>query len=204
MDRVYHIFLMPSIPDMNIELRIANYITRYAPSRKKITTYLTKKKCQDIDGLLAKIGYDEDLMMTMWMRTFIATGKGKREMQMKLQKKEFPKEKTLEKLLEYESEISDWDTNVRQVEHQISTLLARGKSRRAIAMVMVGRYPYFRDQITEILEATDDSDSLTREIEKYRDKYDLTDPKWKQKFYAALMRKGFGYIDIKRGLSREE
>jgi SOS response regulatory protein OraA/RecX len=195
---------MPSIPDMNIELRIANYITRYAPSRKKITTYLTKKKCQDIDGLLAKIGYDEDLMMTMWMRTFIATGKGKREMQMKLQKKEFPKEKTLEKLLEYESEIADWDTNARQVEHQISTLLARGKSRRAIAMVMVGMYPYFRDQITEILEATDDSDSLTHEIEKYRNKYDLADPKWKQKFYAALMRKGFGYSDIKRGVSREE
>lgn len=39
---------------------------------------------------------------------------------------------------------------------------------------------------------------LQKEAEKYRNKYNLADPKEKQKFYAALLRKGFTYDDIKK------
>jgi hypothetical protein len=60
---------------MNLTLRVANYMSRYAPSRAKITEYLGKKKCQDIGAFLTEIGYDESLMIQMWMRTYITLGK---------------------------------------------------------------------------------------------------------------------------------
>lgn len=60
---------------MNLQLRLKNYITRYAPSREKLTSYLSKKKAPDIDSVLENIIYDEGLMCDMWIRTFIATGK---------------------------------------------------------------------------------------------------------------------------------
>lgn len=57
---------------MNLKLRIANYISRYAPSRKKISAYLTKKKCLHIEAFLSDIGYDESLMCDLWMKTFMS------------------------------------------------------------------------------------------------------------------------------------
>ena len=60
---------------MNITLRLANYISRYAPSRRKILTYLGKKNCQDPERILRDNGYDESLMCDMWMRSFLALGK---------------------------------------------------------------------------------------------------------------------------------
>lgn len=137
---------------MNLSLRIANYITRYAPSRKKIETYLTKKKCQNIEKLLHDIGYNESLMIDMWMRTFIVTGKGRREMIQKLSKKEFPKELITLKITAHESEITDWEENKSQIFHQRDILLSRGKSKQFVMMTLVGKYPYFRDEIREIIE----------------------------------------------------
>ncbi len=68
-------------------------------------------------------------------------------------------------------------------------------------MTLAGKYPYFRDEIREYVESLDDSDSLAREVQKYKNKYNLQDPKEKQKLYAALMRKGFGYQEIKAKLT---
>ncbi len=44
---------------MNLTLRVSNYMSRYAPSRAKISEYLTKKKCVDIEAFLSEIRYDE-------------------------------------------------------------------------------------------------------------------------------------------------
>lgn len=44
---------------MNIQLRLSNYISRYAPSKKKVTGYLLKKKIDNIAELLSQMGYDE-------------------------------------------------------------------------------------------------------------------------------------------------
>ncbi len=60
---------------MNITLRLANYISRYAPSRKKVTTYLTRKNCLNPSQLLSDTGYDESMMADMWMRSFVSLGK---------------------------------------------------------------------------------------------------------------------------------
>ena len=73
---------------MNLPLRIAKYIARYAPSEKKLSEYLTKKKFSgDREPLLREIGYSESLMLDMWMRTFLARSSGEREIRMKLMKK---------------------------------------------------------------------------------------------------------------------
>jgi SOS response regulatory protein OraA/RecX len=174
---------------MNISLRLANYISRYAPSRKKVTTYLTKKNCQDPAGLLSENGYDESMMADMWMRSWVSLGKGKREMSTKLMKKEFPKEMIIEKIELFDTEIHDWEANRSSVVHQIQTLEQRGKSRRIITLQLTGKYQYFRDQIRDLLASQDDSDNLQKEVQKYKNRYNLSDPKEKQKFLAALLRK---------------
>ena len=143
---------------MNIQLRLANYITRYAPSRKKVTAYLTKKKIENIDLLLEESGYDESLLCDMWMRSFMALGKGEREIRQKLYKKEFPKEMIEKKITNFNEEIVDWSSHASQIELQMQSFLARGKSLRIISMELVGKYPYFRDEILELLELLDDTD----------------------------------------------
>ena len=143
---------------MNIQLRLANYITRYAPSRKKVTAYLTKKKIENIDLLLEESGYDESLLCDMWMRSFMALGKGEREIRQKLYKKEFPKEMIEKKITNFNEEIVDWSSHASQIELQMQSFLARGKFLRIISMELVGKYPYFRDEILELLELLDDTD----------------------------------------------
>ncbi len=60
---------------MNTILRLANYISRYAPSRKKVISYLEKKNCPSPVALLEENGYSESLMCDMWMRSFVSLGK---------------------------------------------------------------------------------------------------------------------------------
>lgn len=73
---------------MNLEFRLANYITRYAPSREKMFQYLAKKHYQgDGEKLLSDIGYSEDQMLGMWMRSFIVRSIGERDIRIKLMKK---------------------------------------------------------------------------------------------------------------------
>ena len=72
-----------------------------------------------------------------------------------------------------------------------------------IRMTLSGKYPYFRDEISELLSSSSDTSGLLREIEKYRTKYNLSISSEKQKFYAAIQRKGFKYEDIKNILKKE-
>ena len=190
---------------MNLPLRIANYIARYAPSEKKLSEYLTKKKFSgDRESLLREIGYSESLMLDMWMRTFLSRSSGEREIRMKLMKKWFPKEMILEKLENSLEEIRDWSSHAREIESLRDSLLRKGKSNQFIRMTLSGKYPYFRDEISELLEWASDTAWLEKEIEKYRSKYDLSDMKEKQKFYAAIQRKGWRYGDIARMMKGEE
>lgn len=185
---------------MNITLRLANYISRYAPSKRKIVTYLNKKNSQNVEGILIDNGYDESLMCDMWMRSFVALGKWKREIQLKLQKKEFPKDMIAEKLEVFDVEIRDWESNRPSILHQIQTLEQRGKSSRIIHSTIISRYPYFRDEITELLSWLDDFDNLTKEVQKYKNRYNIADKKIREKMIASLLRKGFSYLDIKNHL----
>lgn len=60
---------------MNVTPRLANYISRYAPSRKKVISYLEKKNYPSPVALLDEISYSESLMCDMWMRSFVSLGK---------------------------------------------------------------------------------------------------------------------------------
>lgn len=186
---------------MNLTLRLANYISRYAPSRKKVISYLEKKKCLDPAGLLEQNGYDESLMADMWMRSFLALGKWKREITLKLQKKEFPKDIITHKIDIFTSEILDWEANRLSILNQIQTLEQRGKSRRSILSLLISRYSYFRDEITELLDQKDDIDNLAKEVQKYRYRYNTDDKKIREKMIASLLRKWFSYSDIKSAIS---
>lgn len=186
---------------MNIALRLANYISRYAPSRRKLITYLEKKNVPDPTKLLEENGYDESMMCDMWMRSFLAVGKWKREISMKLQKKEFPKEMILEKLELFDTDIHDWESNKNAIINQINTLEQRGKSRRMIVSLMISRYTYFRDEIQEFLAESDDSDNLEKEVQKYKNRYNIEDKKIREKMIASLLRKWFSYSDIKNSIT---
>ncbi len=70
--------------------------------------------------------------------------------------------------------------------------------------MLCGKYPYFKDNIFEILENTSDKEGLKKEVEKYRKKYNLSDRWENQKFYNALQRKWFSYNSIKNILNEED
>lgn len=174
---------------MNLNLRIANYITRYAPSRRKLTEYLTKKHCQDIDAKLAEIGYDESITLGAWIRSFVTLGKGEQEIRLKLIKKGFPRQSIEQHIREHTLEIHDWEATTPTIDSNIHTFLARGKSIPSISALLCSKYPYFRDEIKDLLASYSDTDSLQTEVAKYQRKYDTNNPYEKQKLYAALMRK---------------
>ncbi len=186
---------------MNIELRLANYLSRYAPSHTRVLEYLAKKKVQNPEDLLLGFGYDESLMADMWMRTFIAEGKWVGDIRRKYMLKWFPKELIEEKLEQNAPDIHTWENYRWSIENQIRTYLQRKKSLRIIAMTLVRKYPYFRDEIEALIIDSDDSDGLKKEVQKYKNKYNLSGAHDRQKFYAALMRKWFSYSDIRSVLS---
>jgi hypothetical protein len=73
---------------MNLLIRVSNYITRYAPSEKKIREYISKKNhTLDTLAFLEEIGYSEPMMCDMWIRTFLASSRGEYEIREKLKKK---------------------------------------------------------------------------------------------------------------------
>ncbi len=190
---------------MNISLRIANYISRYAPSEKKLREYIEKKNFRgEIWVLLSDIGYSEDLMLSLWMRTFIVRGIWERDIRMKLMKKWFPKEKILSTLQSFEWEIRDWENYEREISRKIEESLSRGKSKHYISSIFSGKYPYFRDQIASLLENTSDTPWLKKEIKKYKRKYNLANQNEKQKFFMAIQRKWFSYSAIRESLQEEE
>ncbi len=190
---------------MNLTLRVANYISRYAPSKKKLTEYISKKKPTfPISDFLIEIDYSEDMMIDMWMRTFLARSIWEREIQMKLIKKWFSCEMIAAKIKASRGEIRDWRSYQREIETMINDFTRKWKSIQIIRMTLSWKYPYFRDEISEILEWASDDAGLIREIEKYKSKYNLSNLSEKQKFYASVQRKGFRYDDIKDALRKRD
>lgn len=185
---------------MNLALRLANYISRYAPSECKVVGYLQKKNYPEPKKLLIENGYDESMMCDIWMRSFVSLGKWKREMSLKLQKKEFPKDMILQKIEQYSIDINDWEATKPHIMNQIRILEQRGKSRRMIFSLLISRYSYFRDEIQALLWDSDDSDNLQKEVQKYKNRYNIWDKKIREKLIASLLRKWFAYSDIKNAI----
>ena len=109
-----------------------------------------------------------------------------------------------EKIEVFDSEIHDWETHRSVIIHQIQTLEQRGKSRRIIAMQITGKYPYFRDEITELLTDQNDTDNLQKEVQKYKNRYNIEDKKIREKMITSLLRKWFSYNDIKKAIAVDD
>ncbi|MBP9779851.1 RecX family transcriptional regulator, partial [Candidatus Gracilibacteria bacterium] len=101
-------------------------------------------------------------------------------------------------------EVHDWESNRHAIEYQMRTLESRGKSKQAIKNLLGTKYRYFRDEIALLLEGMTDDSQLSKEIERYLPRYNISLPHEKQKFYQAILRKGFSYEDIKNGLKKRE
>jgi SOS response regulatory protein OraA/RecX len=188
---------------MNLPLRLQNYIARYAPSRKKVHEYLTKKNCQNIEEILLQVGYNENLMMDMWMRTFLSLWKGSQDIRMKFLKKWFPKDIVAEYIERYNAEIQDWSSHESAILQKIQTLHTRGKSARFILQTMLGQYPYFREYIEEHIKTLDSHFALEKEVQKYKNRYTVENSKEREKIIASLLRKGFRYSDIQEILKKD-
>lgn len=103
--------------------------------------------------------------------------------------KKFPKEKISEKIISFSDELEDWQNIHPNLIRWLENRLEKGKSRKILEMELFGKYPYFKDEITELLALYSDETGLTKEIEKYAKKYNLSDKNEKQKFFQALARK---------------
>jgi SOS response regulatory protein OraA/RecX len=100
-------------------------------------------------------------------------------------------------------EINDWEVNKLSIINQIRTLEQRGKSNRIIISQLISKYSYFRSEITELFAGSDDSDNIQKEVQKYKNRYNIEDKKIRDKMIASLLRKGFSYSDIKRVISHQ-
>lgn len=140
-------------------------------------------------------------MLDMWMRTFINTGKSSFEIKQKLLNKKFIREDIEKKLEFFEAEIHDWNNFSFQIQRNIENKIAKGKSKTIIFSEFSQKFPYFKAEIAEFLEKFSDKNALDKEFEKYSQKYNLSDKKELQKFYQALMRKGFRYEEIREKIS---
>ncbi len=182
------------------ESRVLNYISRYAPSKNKILTYLDKIWVAQKEYFLLSIWYDESMMGDMWMRTFLALSKGEHEIIQKMIKKGFPKDFVLEKIQWFQGEFRSWEDHKSRIISKIESLRERSKSKRIIAMTLTSAYPYFRDEIVWLIEELDERSILEKEVQKYKNRYNLDDFSEKQKFFRALQSRWFQYRDIKNAI----
>lgn len=178
---------------MNIHLRLSNYISRYAPSKQKVLAYLAKKGREDAEQLLQEIWYNEQILLQAWIKTFIAQSRGKQEMRQKLLLKGFLKDDIEKSLEDFQDEILDFSHTESFIKNFITSQLRKNKSLVIIREKLFLKFPYFKNEIISILKEYDDMSSLSYEVEKYKKKYNINNPQEKQKFYSALMRKGFTF-----------
>jgi SOS response regulatory protein OraA/RecX len=167
---------------MNLEQKLSVYITRYAPSRKKLVMYISKKTyALTHDQILSQIGYDESLMIDLWMRSFIAQGRGVTYIKQKLSLKMFEKADIEEAITRYSEELMSWDEYEKVIQDTIHQHQSRGKTTLQIRINLTQKYPYFRHEIESLLESSDDSENLQKEWTKITSKYNMDDRKEREK-----------------------
>lgn len=182
---------------MDIYSRITRYITRYAPSEKRLRMYISRNiASQDISYILAKVCYSEIFMCNLWLQTLVSFGVSEQEIYRKLQKKWFPKNKIQQWITDFIADIRDWDMHKARIEFQIDQYIGKWKSKTHTRNVLMKKYPYFRDKIDELMRQKTDTSWLEKEIEKYLLRYDISHFSDKKKFFSTLQRKGFLYRDI--------
>ncbi len=176
-----------------LRTRIEKYITRYAPSRKRLFEYIWKFHLSSLDG----IEYDEWLMLRMWIKSYLALGKDRRYVEMKLLIKWFVKSDIVCALTEFDEVFSDWNNFEGVLSQKIQSMVRLWKSKQRILFDLWAKYPHFKNEIQALIhDGEDDAWNLQKEFQKIQWRYNMNDKNDKNRCIASLQRKWFRYSDI--------
>lgn len=134
------------------------------------------------------------------VRMYIDNGKPRSYIVNKLREKKFDDEVMERILLEYNDSFSSYKNYEYIIQKKIKDLISLKKSRRAINMVLVQKYPLFKSEITEtlVLLCSDETESIRYEIEKLLKKHDTSDRKERDKLMQKICNKGFSYDKVRK------
>ncbi len=71
----------------------------------------------------------------------------------------------------YTSHLQDWTQYEEKIRQKIETFIYRKKSQKEIQMLLQGQFPYFSEEIKEILPEYNDNSSFDFYVQKYAIKY---------------------------------
>lgn len=182
---------------MDIITRASLYITRYAPSEKRLLEYLAKKKVTDPRAVLESVWYHESLMLRAWIDTYISRRIHIAKIRNNLIRKGFPRESIDAMIEEYAWEWDSWDMYRDFILSEGSRMIGKWKSAGLIRHVLTARYPHFHEEICELFSSYDDTDAFDSIAKKYASRYSLTHPKERNRFIMALARRWFNIAKIR-------
>jgi SOS response regulatory protein OraA/RecX len=190
---------------MNPEVRIVEYITRFAPSKNRLLQYIERKWWgEPSDTLIKALEYDEQIVLRWWIQSYIYAGKGERDMLLRLLKKWFQKEMILSELDNARVDTRSWEDYRKPIQTALEQALWKGKSLQMICMELWSRYPYFRHEIDALLDRYSDRDGLEKKWEKYKKIHDITHVDGYRKCFQALLRQGFRAENIRDFLKQDQ
>jgi SOS response regulatory protein OraA/RecX len=174
---------------------ILRYVGKYAPSLTRLKEYAMRKWLSDIDATIQKITFDEMIFCELWIRSYIALGRSKRDIETRLLKKKFLKETIQKGIDSYKDVLYNWEEYDSKIILLIQKYQRAGKSNRLIEAELISKYPYFREEIKENLSHKINDENLLVHKDRILSKYNLSLLWDKRKALEFLIRKGFPYKD---------
>lgn len=176
-----------------LRTRIEKYIARYAPSKKRLFEYIWKLHLSTLEG----IEYNEELMLRMWIKSYLALGKDRHYIEMKLLLKWFVKSDIVATLIEFDDVFFDWNNFQWVLSQKVQSMVRLWKSKQRILFDLSAKYPNFKKEIQWLMmDFEDDTWNLKKEFQKIQSRYNMQDKNDKNRCIASLQRKWFRYSDI--------
>ena len=202
------------IKTITTEARLMNYAAwyamRYMPSFRKLQEVLMKKSWSNsvLTNLVSTRMQEyvsEERTVDGLVRMHLDQGKTIEWVKRKLKEKLFDPEVTAKVLEEYAEWFASWKTYAQNIERKLQEFVSKGKSKQYIRWALLQKYPSFKNEIAELLEAycADETESVQKELEKLLKKHDIQDTKERQKLIQKLCLKGFSYDLIRTVLKSE-
>lgn len=199
---------------LTTETRLMNYAAwyamRYMPSFRKLQEVLMKKSWDNsvlvnVVSTRMQEYISEERTVDGLVRMHLDQGKTIEWVKRKLKEKLFDPEVTAKVLEEYGEWFASWNTYAQNIERKVQEFVSKGKSKQYIRWALLQKYPSFKSEIAELLEAycADETESVLKELQKLQKKHDIGDMKERQKLIQKLCLKGFSYDLIRTVLKTE-
>jgi len=132
-------------------------------------------------------------MMDMWMRTFLSLGKSTQDIRMKFLKKWFPKERVHEYIVTYGSEIQDWYSH--EILYFKNSNTSRSmKIRKIHSSSTSSSISVFSWTNRRICENSWLYEYSSKEVQKYKNRYNMSDKKREKKSLWLLWERVFAIL----------